>query len=389
MSGRGRARGRGAKSGAARRSARKAAASHTVSAPPPAEPVEAHLPLEEDGDSLAIHPQSDEEETLEAEYAELQRVHQQVLRDERAKKIAAAKAASDTRCNDLRSKISALAGQINSIKARRASGVEDAGGPTAPRQPGPAAAGPPAAALGRPPTDGAQRAFDFPVNVPGADQWGADSDVDPDELFLPGRYHPLPANRPVKSGLVARSTDNVRYPQTWPHVALQDEFFNQALEFKELDFRLFVAGELEIATSPDISDRERTGRLLLLKQLAYLHGVHDWGILRNIYLSVVRKIEMGSLHWGSSFMHDIQWILTKHTVTQASRTSRPITKAGRNNAPDKKIWYCIDYNRGKCAFRENHYSNINGQQEWVTHTYSHCYKRDGSTPEHPRIECKK
>ena len=206
-------------------------------------------------------------------------------------------------------------------------------------------------------------------------------------MIMPSKYYSPPAPRPVKSGLVARSTDQVRFPQTWPHVALQDDLFNQGVEFKDLDFRLFVAGELEIITSPDISDRERSGRLQLLKQLTYLNGVHQWEILRNIYLSVVRKIELGSLHWGSGFMHDIQWVLTKHTVTQPARPGRTPKTASSTN--DNRNLYCLEYNKGKCTFREGHYSNISGKQEWVKHFCSSCYRKRGIIAEHPRTDCNK
>jgi seryl-tRNA synthetase len=41
--------------------------------------------------------------------------------------------------------------------------------------------------------------------------------------------------------------------------------------------------------------------------------------------TVVRKIELGSLHWGSSFLNDIKWILTEHTITQPTWSQQPTT----------------------------------------------------------------
>ena len=50
--------------------------------------------------------------------------------------------------------------------------------------------------------------------------------------------------------------------------------------FSELDFRLFVAAELEIVTSAKTSEAEKTGRVHLLKQLAYLCGRYSFESLK-------------------------------------------------------------------------------------------------------------
>ena len=73
----------------------------------------------------------------------------------------------------------------------------------------------------------------------------------------------------------------MRFPQAWPHAALQNELANNNLAFKDLDIRLFIAGKLEIITADDTPSVERKGRLQLLKQLAYLQGTYSWDILKN------------------------------------------------------------------------------------------------------------
>jgi hypothetical protein len=49
-----------------------------------------------------------------------------------------------------------------------------------------------------------------------------------------------------KSGIVAMATDHVVNPQIWPQTNLQYEYVSKRVTFLELDFKLFVAGELEI-----------------------------------------------------------------------------------------------------------------------------------------------
>jgi hypothetical protein len=197
-------------------------------------------------------------------------------------------------------------------------------------------------------------------------------------------YNQIPA-RPPRSGLVAKATDIVKFPQTWPHVASQDDFSNQSIQFNNLDFRLFVAVELEIATSQDIQQGERAGRLRLLKNLAYLNGAHQWDIIKKIYVAIVRKIELGSLHWGSCFLNDIQWILTNHTVTSHPQPSRQttITQAQPRNSP----LYCLEFNRGACSFKEAHFGIIRGKQEWLQHICSRCIRKDKQQAAHAATEC--
>ena len=52
--------------------------------------------------------------------------------------------------------------------------------------------------------------------------------------------------------MVAKASDDVVNPQIWPHTVLQYEYINKSVSFQDLDFNLFVAGELEILSSKKI-----------------------------------------------------------------------------------------------------------------------------------------
>ena len=62
----------------------------------------------------------------------------------------------------------------------------------------------------------------------------------------------LRRKRKVKSGMVAKASDDVHNPQTWPQTARQYEYINKFVAFQDLDFQRFVAGELEIISSRKI-----------------------------------------------------------------------------------------------------------------------------------------
>ena len=99
-----------------------------------------------------------------------------------------------------------------------------------------------------------------------------------------------------KSGMSKKASDRVKHPQTWPHSVLQFEFVSQNIQFKDISFKMFVAGELEILTSK-ISKTEFKGRINLLKKIAYLANMYDWKRLLQFYAAWVRRVEMGLNSW--------------------------------------------------------------------------------------------
>ena len=198
----------------------------------------------------------------------------------------------------------------------------------------------------------------------------------------------LREQKPKKSGMVAKSSDAVRYPQLWPHAALQDEYLFKCLSFSELDFRLLVAGELEIISSDNISSVERSGRLRLLKRLTYLHGVHGVECLKNIYTSIVRKIELGLLRWDSQFISEIQWLVTKQVASTGSSYSRGGQRGGLTDRKARdRVWYCQDFNQGKCTLKDPHKATVKGQTVQVGHFCARCWNRKKVRVEHAEKAC--
>ena len=62
-----------------------------------------------------------------------------------------------------------------------------------------------------------------------------------------------------------KASDKVKHPHIWPHSVLQYQFVSQVVQLKDLSFKMFVAGELEILMSK-IFKKEFKGRLSLLKK---------------------------------------------------------------------------------------------------------------------------
>ena len=87
------------------------------------------------------------------------------------------------------------------------------------------------------------------------------------------------SSKDKKSGLHYKPSDFVCNPQIWPHTLLEFQFVTRSLEYKDLDFQSFVAGELEILTSDKIGPVETKYMLINLKHIVYLDQTYEWKLL--------------------------------------------------------------------------------------------------------------
>ena len=78
-----------------------------------------------------------------------------------------------------------------------------------------------------------------------------------------------------------KASDKVKHPQIWPHSVLQYEFVSENVKFKDLDLKMFVAGELEI----------------LMTKIVYFSSLYDRKRLLQYYAAWLRRIEMGTNSW--------------------------------------------------------------------------------------------
>ena len=123
-----------------------------------------------------------------------------------------------------------------------------------------------------------------------------------------------------KSGIKAKSSDKVKAPQKWPHAHLQYEFVNKEVKFEYLDYRLFIAGELEVISESSISSSERQGRINLLKKIVYYTGTYEFKGLKAFYAAWLREIELGKKTWLDDPTQKETAILTKYLKSNKSTT---------------------------------------------------------------------
>lgn len=189
-------------------------------------------------------------------------------------------------------------------------------------------------------------------------------------------------NKKTKSGIKAKASDKVKTQLLWPQSALQYEFVNESVSFNDLDPKLFTAGELEIITSKNISEKERSGRLNLLKKITYYSNIYSWKGLLSFYAAWLRKIELGQKSWDDDPSSIEVPILTQYIVPKAKTSSFP-AKSSENK--DDQVWFCTLFNRNRCTHKGSHTTFIKGQQRVVQHICAVCWKKDKSKLSHP--EC--
>ena len=190
----------------------------------------------------------------------------------------------------------------------------------------------------------------------------SDSDTDSSSSVDEKKIKKIKKSNNKKSGMVAMATDHVVNPQIWPQTNLQYEYVSKGVTFQQLDFKLFVARELEIISSKNIGDKEKKARVALLKKIVDYSSVYHWKALLEFYAAFVRQIESGQRSWGDSSVDLEVPILSKHVKQDFNKSNNTFKKD--NNYPT--VWYCFLYQKNKCSMNSPHSVMIRCKQRSST-----------------------
>ena len=191
-----------------------------------------------------------------------------------------------------------------------------------------------------------------------------------------------------KSGIRAKASDTVRFPQKYLQAYLKYEFTSSNLSFQSLEMNLFCAGELEIIGNAKIKEVERSGRINLLKKIMYLNTSYDFKTLKSYYAACLNEIEIGHKTWKVDFQHIESAILSKHVPKQSLFPKKQQFKTKEdsgNKKSEEKMWFCALYNRNKCPQKSSHTETKFGRLRFAHHVCATCWQKDGKKLEHP--EC--
>ena len=205
------------------------------------------------------------------------------------------------------------------------------------------------------------------------------------ESSVRSRNKPPKRGKNHQSGMLARSTDTVRYPQDWPHIALKSDRIGGAYSFHDLDAKSFMTGELELVTRSFISETEHDGRLQLLKQLMHLSRVYEWATILKLYTEVLSDIEIGLLTWASNFEPTLTWALNKYGPGPSKASGKTPAQKGSGGAKSSykaRPNFCKDFQSNSCSFSdEKHWGNVRGERVQVEHICASCLiKRKVTAP---------
>ena len=160
------------------------------------------------------------------------------------------------------------------------------------------------------------------------------------------------------------------------------------MKFEDLDYRLFIAGELEVISESSISSLERQGRINLLKKIVYYTGTYNIKGLKAFYAAWLREIELGKKTWLDDPTQIETAILTKYLksnkpTTFQSKKSTPKSSVDEADKSNDKVWFCNLFQRNKCPHKSSHMIVHKNQAKLSQHICATCWQKDKLKLPHP------
>jgi hypothetical protein len=180
-----------------------------------------------------------------------------------------------------------------------------------------------------------------------------------------------------KSGLNVTSKQRTKHPQDCPQSKLQLEYANKKIKFEDLKYNQFVAGEMEIIIACK-NDKEKTGRLRLLKKISYYYELYDWKALLQFYAAWIRRIESGQNKWSDDSV-DIETPLLAGSVRPKQNK---LNKGASNMIKSPVVWFCSDFQKKICSFSGSHDKVVKGVTRHVKHICASCLLKDNKQLPH-------
>jgi hypothetical protein len=150
---------------------------------------------------------------------------------------------------------------------------------------------------------------------------------------------------------------------------------------------MFVAGESEILSSLSKTDEEMSGRLSMLRQIAYYKDTYSWQSLLDLYAAWLRQIELCQRKWldDTTQLEHVILVGHKHSDQQVSNRDKSVKSEFTRDSKsgDDSVWFCSEYQRNKCSFQNSHMLVIKGQMRSVEHICATCWQKDNTKLGHP------
>ena len=205
-------------------------------------------------------------------------------------------------------------------------------------------------------------------------------------------------NKKLTSGRITKPDESdIKKQVKFAHEKLDSRHVKERI-FDNLNFPLLIAGELELASLPDVSAAERDARIEIAKTMAYHKQYLNDDDLKRGYDTTLKTVEHGVAQWSRTMGEDLHRlydyranVLLREKLAGGEVKNKSGDKNGDKKEQDgsgdeasdlTKIIYCMDFNKGTCAFQKSHVGKWRGKKVTKWHVCRTCIK-NSELKEHP------
>ena len=205
-----------------------------------------------------------------------------------------------------------------------------------------------------------------------------------------------------KSGKLTKVDESdIVKPVHYPHEKLDPRHSKVADRvFDKLPFNLLVAGELELAVRPGVSQLEMKRRVQIARAICYHQPYLQEEELRYCYDQVIKEVERGRKTWEDDLGEDLHRLLDFRVNAIMREKWQKVEKPGKidkkivekqegeikNTEGDFRPTYCMDYNLGTCVHTDNHSGKFGKKKVIKWHICKRCFQF-GEYKNHTEKEC--
>lgn len=193
-----------------------------------------------------------------------------------------------------------------------------------------------------------------------------------------GEGESLCKKRKLQSGLDLKSSHKVKVEVEWAQHNMGREFEANPLSVTQMRFEHYVLGEVNIIRECKQQEQVEK-RLCLLARIAYWRIKYDWPLARNIYVALLRDIEVGRYSWADVDLNIYKEMLEGNRIGGGNMP----TKEEASKRRPRDVWFCAAYQKGECKMESPHSARIGQDDRIVQHICSSCWLRDGKKLPHP------
>ena len=182
----------------------------------------------------------------------------------------------------------------------------------------------------------------------------------------------------IRSGINVKPTSSIQEQLRYPHFSLGQisGFINMNLQFHNLSYEQFIAGELvTINNSMDLDEQQGHTELLQRISQWQLRSNVTWPQVRNTYAHIIRCIENKEITWQTNWDQFERFIYDK--VNTQNTTAKNDKAKAVVKPKTESVWFCCTYQRSEgCSKDAPHPGRIGTQICSLLHICATCWLKE-------------